>query len=107
SPAFADGGASMSAIPSASAGPRPRALAPDLARGTLLLVIALAHAQVLSAGPPGPGAPGAVVEHAVAALHTMFVDSRGYPMFAALFGHGVARLLQSDDADARRRLRRR
>lgn len=76
--------------PASPAGtPRPRALVPDLARGVMLLVIALAHAQVLSAGSTAGGALG----RAVAALHTMFVDSRGYPMFAALFGYGAVQIL--------------
>lgn len=77
----------------------PRALAPDLARGAMLLVIALAHAQVLSAGDTG-GALGRVV----VVLHTLLVDSRGYPMFAALFGYGLVQLLRRGDAA---RLRRR
>ena len=82
----------------------PRALAPDLARGAMLLVIALAHAQVLSAGNTAGGPPGQVV----AALHTLLVDSRGYPMFAALFGYGLAQLLRRRGADdATARLRRR
>jgi uncharacterized membrane protein YeiB len=54
----------------------------------MLLVIALAHAQVLSARQPDAGA----LDRAVVAVHTMFVDSRGYPMFAALFGYGLVRL---------------
>lgn len=87
--------------------PYRRALAPDLGRGAMLLVIALAHAQVLSARP------GTAVDHAVAALHTMLVDSRGYPMFAALFGYGLVQLVTRRQAAgaswpaARRRLRRR
>ena len=81
----------------------PRALAPDLARGAMLLVIALAHAQVLSAGPTAGGATGQVV----AALHTLLVDSRGYPMFAALFGYGLAQLMRRGTDDAMVRLRRR
>ncbi|WAS99087.1 DUF418 domain-containing protein [Nannocystis punicea] len=84
-----------------------RALAPDLARGVMLLVIALAHARVLSGPDTGP------TDQAVAALHTAFVDGRGYPMFAALFGYGMAQLLArhvragADWLAARERLRRR
>lgn len=86
-------------MPAASPDATPRSLAPDLARGAMLLVIALAHAQVLSAGPRGDA-----LDHAVAALHTLFVDGRGYPMFAALFGYGTAQLLaRRSPADLRRR----
>lgn len=87
--------------------PAPRALAPDLGRGVMLLVIALAHARVLA------GAPLGLADQTVAACHTLFVEGRGYPMFAALFGYGVARLAArhhragADWLDVRRRLRRR
>ncbi|PCC75474.1 Uncharacterized membrane protein YeiB [Nannocystis exedens] len=73
----------------------------------MLLVIALAHAQVLAAAPTDPG------DHLVTGFHALFVDSRGYPMFAALFGYGVAQLLArhrragADEPEARARLRRR
>ncbi|PRX99534.1 DUF418 domain-containing protein [Allonocardiopsis opalescens] len=80
--------------PPATARTAPRSLAPDLARGTMLLVIALAHAQVLSTALPGAAAldlSGAAA-HTVAAAHTLLVDSRGYPMFAALFGYGLVRI---------------
>ncbi|WP_438013860.1 DUF418 domain-containing protein [Sorangium sp. So ce315] len=85
---------------------RPRALVPDLARGVMLLVIALAHAQVLSAGA------GGALGRAVAAFHTIFIDSRGYPMFAALFGYGVVQILArrglgAEERAARRLTRRR
>lgn len=90
--------------------PHRRSLAPDLARGTMLLVIALAHARLLS---DDARLSGAVVDHAVAAFHTMFVGSRGFPMFAALFGYGMVQLLtrrrgaDADQVEARRLLRRR
>ncbi|WP_246106340.1 DUF418 domain-containing protein [Pseudonocardia kunmingensis] len=90
-----------------------RALAPDLARGTMLAVIALAHSQVLAQPFLGPApAPGSAVDTAVQALLTLFVDSRGYPMFAALFGYGMVQILRSREpvlgrTGARRLLRRR
>lgn len=84
--------------PAAASEPPPRSLAPDLARGAMLLVIALAHAQVLSARGSG-GALG----QAVAAFHTLFVDSRGYPMFAALFGYGLVQLQQRRGPEPLRR----
>jgi uncharacterized protein len=93
--------------------PRVRALAPDLARGTMLAVIALAHSQVLAR--PFLGAvpePGPALDTAVQTLLTLFVDSRGYPMFAALFGYGMVQILRSREPalgweGARRLLRRR
>ena len=93
--------------------PRVRALAPDLARGTLLAVIALAHSQVLARPFIGPvREPGPALDTAVQTLLTLFVDSRGYPMFAALFGYGMVQILWSREPalgweGARRLLRRR
>ncbi|MHA6617337.1 DUF418 domain-containing protein [Pseudonocardia sp. DLS-67] len=93
--------------------PRVRALAPDLARGTMLAVIALAHSQVLAQPFLGPvPGPGPALDTAVQVLLTLFVDSRGYPMFAALFGYGMVQILRSREPTlgpegARRVLRRR
>jgi uncharacterized protein len=92
--------------------PRVRALAPDLARGTMLAVIALAHSQVLARPFLGPiPAPGPAGDTAAQALLTLFVDSRGYPMFAALFGYGMVQILRSREPvlgwDGTRRLLRR
>jgi len=93
--------------------PRVRALAPDLARGAMLAVIALAHSQVLTHPFLGPAlAPGSALDTAVQVLLTLFVDSRGYPMFAALFGYGMVQILRSREPllgpdGARRLLRRR
>jgi uncharacterized protein len=93
--------------------PRVRSLAPDLARGTMLAVIALAHSQVLARPFIGPiPAPGPALDTAVQTLLTLFVDSRGYPMFAALFGYGMVQILRSREPalgweGARRLLRRR
>ncbi|MFD1532577.1 DUF418 domain-containing protein [Pseudonocardia aurantiaca] len=92
-----------------------RVLAPDLARGVMLLLIALAHSRDLH----GAGyALGAVVastplDTAVQAVLTLFVDSRARPMFALLFGYGLVQLARRraengvDWADTRRLLRRR
>ncbi|OZM75648.1 hypothetical protein CFP66_45310 [Pseudonocardia sp. MH-G8] len=77
----------------------------------MLAVIALAHSQVLARPFLGPApAPGTAVDTVVQALLTLFVDSRGYPMFAALFGYGMVQILRSAGGDrprARRLLRRR
>ncbi|MCP3803014.1 DUF418 domain-containing protein [Allokutzneria sp. A3M-2-11 16] len=76
-----------------------RDLAPDLARGVMLSLIALAHAQFLAGGGAFGGATAAVTapDKLVQALLTLFVDSRGYPLFAALFGYGMVLILRRRD----------
>ncbi|WP_433219900.1 DUF418 domain-containing protein [Dactylosporangium sp. CS-047395] len=71
----------------------PRVLAPDLARGAMLLFIALANAANCAfAGQPGldpdPHGPGRVVNF----LMATFVDARAYPVFAIMFGYGLVQL---------------
>ncbi|MFL1382099.1 MULTISPECIES: DUF418 domain-containing protein [unclassified Nocardiopsis] len=78
------------------AGPVPaarRLLAPDLARGVMLLVIALAHVHIFSLFVSGENsARDTLADQVVTAATVMFVDFRGYPMFAALFGYGLAQI---------------
>ncbi|MEU6698931.1 DUF418 domain-containing protein [Pseudonocardia sp. NPDC046786] len=88
----------------------PRMVAPDLARGAMLLLIVLAHAPLYLTGtPPVPS----VTDTVVAVGSTLLVDSRAYPMFAALLGYGlvlsVTRLRAAgvSERDARRSIRRR
>lgn len=69
-----------------------RILAPDLARGAMLLVIALAHAYLFTELIGGPGAVHTGTDRIAAAGTVLFVDFRGYPMFAALFGYGIAQI---------------
>ncbi|MFC3494483.1 DUF418 domain-containing protein [Glycomyces rhizosphaerae] len=75
---------------------RERSLAPDLARGLMLLLIALAHAHMFLAhettGWRGYAVDGTALDRAVTGLQVLFVDGRALPMFAALFGYGLARL---------------
>lgn len=86
-----------------------RVLAPDLARGLMLLVIALAHAPAYLHGRAGDSAPDRVVS----GLTTMFVSGRGYPLFALLLGYGLVQLHTRrraagySEAEVRRLLRRR
>lgn len=93
-----------------------RALAPDLARGFMLLAIALANTPTLlygswSAADPvvEPGSADAVAQSVIMTL----IDRKAYPMFAFLFGYGIVRLYQrqldagSPPAAARRLLQRR
>ncbi|MCE7001781.1 DUF418 domain-containing protein [Kibdelosporangium philippinense] len=75
-----------------------RALAPDLARGTMLVLVALANSTFYLYGRPyGPRQH--VIEHdmldrIVSMLNVTFVELRGYPMFAAMFAYGVVQMLR-------------
>lgn len=73
-----------------------RALAPDLARGGMLLLIALANVHLWvyghSLGPRGYPLDVGGVDRAVALLQMTFVDGRAYPLFGLLFGYGIGQL---------------
>jgi uncharacterized membrane protein YeiB len=95
-----------------------RVIAPDLARGLMLLFIAIANAPwYLWDSPAGTSSahpPGATGWDLVAqTVAIVFIDARTYPMFAALFGYGIWQLYRrqleagADRALARRILRRR
>lgn len=89
----------------ATAGPvgaRDRALAPDLARGLMLALIALANSVVFLHGRPY-GVRQHIVESGlpdriVSVLTVTLVDARAYPMFAALFAYGVVQIFQRQRA---------
>lgn len=94
-------------------GERERQLAPDLARGVMLALIAVANSAIYLYGRPY-GIRQHVIEHdpldrATAALTMTFVDARAYPMFAALFGYGMVQIWnrRRSDEEGRRVLRRR
>lgn len=86
---------------------RDRLLAPDLARGTMLALIALANSAVyLHARPYGvrqhiveDGLPDRIVS----VLMVTLVDARAYPMFAALFAYGAVQILVRHDGSVLRR----
>ncbi|GAA2759922.1 DUF418 domain-containing protein [Actinopolymorpha rutila] len=98
-------------------GAAERHLAPDLARGAMLLVIALANAPILLYDRPlslrGHLAEPGWADRLVTFATTAFVDGRAYPMFAALLGYGVVSLVRrqldagTTHAAVRRLLRRR
>ncbi|GLU48360.1 DUF418 domain-containing protein [Nocardiopsis ansamitocini] len=76
-------------------GPLPadrRSLTPDLARGVMLLLIALAHTHLFTEFIGGPGNTSAIADQITTAGTVMFVDLRAYPLFATLFGYGVAQI---------------
>ncbi|QYN33406.1 DUF418 domain-containing protein [Pseudonocardia sp. DSM 110487] len=89
----------MTVPPPADPGATPtaaRALAPDLARGLMLLLIALANVHVYVYGHPTAvrGYPldleGA--DRWVVLLQMLLVDGRAYPLFGLLFGYGIVQL---------------
>jgi uncharacterized membrane protein YeiB len=95
----------MSAPVPADPGATPtaaRALAPDLARGGMLLLIALANVHVWGWGHPlgVRGYPQHLegVDPWIALAQLTFVDGRAYPLFALLFGYGVVQLARRREA---------
>lgn len=110
----------MSTVESQAAAPitdAERSLAPDLGRGLMLALVAVANSAIYLYGRPY-GARQHIVEHdaldrIVAFLNTVLVEIRGYPLFAALFAYGVVRAYRRhrerglDHRAARRLLNRR
>ncbi len=73
-----------------------RAIAPDVARGAMLVLIALANVHVYAfdhpLGPRGYPRDLSVADQVVVVLQMLFVDGRAYPLFALLFGYGIVQL---------------
>jgi uncharacterized protein len=91
-----------------------RKLAPDLARGAMLLLIAMAYAGVYAGVTFGNPTPGQAAPDAVARFLTvLLLDNRAFPMFAILFGYGMAWMIArqrsagAGEPEMRRLLRRR
>ena len=95
-----------------------RVIAPDLARGMMLLLIALANAPLhlysyttegLSTHDPN----GGLLDRIWQAIAMIAVDGRSYPLFAFLFGYGIWQLYSrqhaagADRQQAHRLLKRR
>lgn len=80
------------------AGLGTRKIAPDLARGLLLALIAVANAHLYLVGRPigYRGYPAGLTggDAVVAVVQMVLVDGRVFPLFAALVGYGVARLAE-------------
>ncbi|NYH53002.1 putative membrane protein YeiB [Nocardiopsis arvandica] len=66
-----------------------RLLVPDLARGTMLLLIAAANAHYWFRQDPNASETS---ENLVSDLLHLLVDGRAYPIFALLLGFGLARI---------------
>jgi uncharacterized membrane protein YeiB len=72
---------------------RERALAPDLIRGAMLLLIGLANsANFAFAGSPGLNGTPHGLERILNLLKITLVDARAYPVFAVMFGYGLVQL---------------
>jgi uncharacterized protein len=76
-----------------------RALAPDLARGAMLLLIALANsASVFFATGPGVDKTPDGLERFYNVFLFLFIHSRGIPLFAIMFGYGLVQLARRQEA---------
>ena len=75
-----------------------RALAPDLARGAMLLFIALANAVGVVFGGELAAEPNPRgIERGVNLLIFTFVHARAYPVFAVMFGYGLVQLARRQE----------
>jgi uncharacterized protein len=88
----------MDARPIGAVAVSARSLAPDLARGAMLLLIALANACLYQYGNLALGdglwlRGNPVVDHVLLLVETIFVRDRAYPMYALLFGYGIVQML--------------
>jgi uncharacterized protein len=107
--------------PAGAAAPTPvaeRSLAPDLARGMMLLLIALAHVpwflwtSELGSTLMHP-AEGGPLDRAAQAVTIVFVDGRAWTLFGLLFAYGIGQLharriaAGGSERDVRRLLRTR
>lgn len=98
-------------------GARERALAPDLARGLLLALIALANSVIYLHNRPYGVRQHIVEEHLpdriAGVLMVTLVDGRAYPLFAALMAYGVVQMFRRQraagvpESEAKRLIRRR
>ena len=101
-------------LPPAASG---RSLAPDLARGFMLLLIALAnsswHLWGQTPSMSNHPADGSALDRALRAVLAVAVEGRVYPMFAFLLGYGMVQFARSragrgvHPLEVRRLLRRR
>lgn len=110
-------GTASSPSPPPSSPPPPRAFAPDLARGVMLLLIAIANVtwyqwgQGVDLATPYP-TEGSTFDRLLRAVSAIVVDGRVYPMFAFLFGYGMVQFMagrerRGDTVSAARRMLRR
>ena len=77
-----------------------RTLAPDLARGLMLLLIALANSHYFLSSPTIRGGypqDTSGVDSALVWLLASFVDGRAFPFFGLMFGYGVAHIVRRNE----------
>lgn len=90
-----------SPAPTTAPSPGPaRSLAPDLARGVMLLLIAIANSSWYLWGHPGGltsahPTDGSQLDRSIRAIMAIAIDGRVYPMFALLFGYGMVQFARS------------
>lgn len=87
---------------------KERALGPDLARGLMLLFIALANSHYFLQGDSIRGGfpmDGSTLDNAVIWFIATFVDGRAFPMFGLLFGYGVAQIVRRQQSRGPREVR--
>ena len=65
--------------------------APDVARGFMLLLISLANVGFWVAGPQRPTL--SIIDRIWGLMSLLFIDQRAYPLFALLFGFGLATMV--------------
>lgn len=75
-----------------------RAIAPDLARGAMLLFIALANSAGYAAAETIANAFVAALERGMSFLMLTFVHARAYPVFAIMFGYSLVQLARRQEA---------
>lgn len=79
--------------------PKQRAISLDLARGSMLLLIVLAHAPLLLYGAkPGiMSRPESVtfLDHLFNSLGELFIDNRARSLFSVLFGYGLVMMFEN------------
>ena len=83
--------------------------APDVARGFMLLLIALANVSHWLSYLPAPAGPS-VVDRMVEVVRACLIETRAYPLFAMLFGFGImtmaSRRIEADVREAAERVDR-
>jgi uncharacterized membrane protein YeiB len=77
---------------------KERAIAPDLARGAMLLFIALANSSGYAAAATAANATIQALERAVNVVLLTFVHARAYPVFAIMFGYSLVQLARRQEA---------
>lgn len=86
---------------STALGPVPstdRAIAPDLARGAMLLFIALANSSGFAAAKTVANAAVQALENGVNLVMFTFIHARAYPVFAIMFGYSLVQLARRQEA---------